>query len=92
MIFEVKLRSFIIKKVVFAALFLLPFFAFSQTITLSTDSEIVQTDALFGFVLTAEGSFDSIEEPDFSGFTVENRSQSQSRCSATAERNAFVVP
>ena len=78
MIFEVKLRSFIIKKVVFAALFLLPFFAFSQTITLSTDSEIVQTDALFGFVLTAEGSFDSIEEPDFSGFTVENRSQSQS--------------
>ena len=78
MIFEVKLRSFIIKKVVFAALFLLPFFAFSQTISLSTDSEIVQTDALFGFVLTAEGSFDSIEEPDFANFTVENRSQSQS--------------
>lgn len=78
MIFEVKLSSFIIKKVVLAALVLLPFFAFAQTITLSTDSEIVQTDALFGFVLTAEGSFDSIEEPDFSGFTVENRSQSQS--------------
>ena len=78
MIFEGKLSSFIIKKVVFSALFLLPFFVFSQTITLSTDSEIVQTDALFGFVLTAEGTFDSIEEPDFSGFTVENRSQSQS--------------
>ena len=78
MIFEVKLAGFIIKKVLFLALFLLPFFAFAQTITLSTDSEIVQTDALFGFVLTAEGSFDSIEEPDFSGFTVENRSQSQS--------------
>ena len=78
MIFEVKLSSFIIKKVVLAALVLLPFFAFAQTISLSTDSEIVQTDALFGFVLTAEGSFDSIEEPDFSGFTVENRSQSQS--------------
>ena len=78
MIFEGKLSDFIIKKLVFAALFLLPFFAFSQTITLSTDSEIVQTDALFGFVLTAEGSFDSIEEPDFANFTVENRSQSQS--------------
>jgi len=77
-IFEGKLSDFIIKKLVFAALFLLPFFAFSQTITLSTDSEIVQTDALFGFVLTAEGSFDSIEEPDFANFTVENRSQSQS--------------
>ncbi len=63
---------------VFAALILLPFFAFAQSITLSTDSEIVQTDALFGFVLTAEGSFDSIEEPDFANFTVENRSQSQS--------------
>ena len=78
MIFEGKLSDFIIKKLVFAALVLLPFFAFSQTITLSTDSEIVQTDALFGFVLTAEGSFDSIEEPDFANFTVENRSQSQS--------------
>ena len=78
MIFEGKLSSFIIKKVVFAALFLLPFFVFSQTISLSTDSEIVQTDALFGFVLTAEGTFDSIEEPDFANFTVENRSQSQS--------------
>ena len=78
MIFEGNLSSFIIKKVVFAALFLLPFFVFSQTISLSTDSEIVQTDALFGFVLTAEGSFDSIEEPDFANFTVENRSQSQS--------------
>jgi len=77
-IFEGKLSDFIIKKLVFAALVLLPFFAFSQTITLSTDSEIVQTDALFGFVLTAEGSFDSIEEPDFANFTVENRSQSQS--------------
>ena len=75
---EGKLRNFIIKKIVFTAFFMLPFFAFSQTITLSTDSEIVQTDSLFGFVLTAEGSFDSIEEPDFSGFTVENRSQSQS--------------
>ena len=72
------MSSFIIKKVIFAALFLLPFFAFAQTITLSTDSDIVQTDALFGFVLTAEGSFDSIEEPDFANFTVENRSQSQS--------------
>ena len=78
MIFEGKLSDFIIKKLVFAALVLLPFFAFSQSITLSTDSEIVQTDALFGFVLTAEGSFDSIEEPDFANFTVENRSQSQS--------------
>ena len=78
MIFEGKLSNFIIKKLVFAALILLPFFAFSQTITLSSDSEIVQTDALFGFVLTAEGSFDSIEEPDFANFTVENRSQSQS--------------
>jgi hypothetical protein len=72
------LSNFIIKKTVFAALILLPFFAFAQSITLSTDSEIVQTDALFGFVLTAEGSFDSIEEPDFANFTVENRSQSQS--------------
>ncbi|MBO7128127.1 BatD family protein [bacterium] len=72
------MSDFIIKKLVFAALVLLPFFAFSQTITLSADSEIVQTDALFGFVLTAEGSFDSIEEPDFANFTVENRSQSQS--------------
>ncbi|MBR4532198.1 BatD family protein [bacterium] len=72
------MSDFIIKKLVFAAFVLLPFFAFAQTISLSTDSEIVQTDALFGFVLTAEGSFDSIEEPDFSGFTVENRSQSQS--------------
>lgn len=72
------MSDFIIKKLVFAALVLLPFFAFSQTITLSSDSEIVQTDALFGFVLTAEGSFDSIEEPDFANFTVENRSQSQS--------------
>ena len=78
MIFEGKLSDFIIKKLVFTALIFLPFFAFSQTITLSTDSEIVQTDALFGFVLTAEGSFDSIEEPDFANFTVENRSQSQS--------------
>ena len=78
MIFEGKLSTFIIKKLVFTALVLLPFFAFSQSITLSTDSEIVQTDALFGFVLTAEGSFDSIEEPDFANFTVENRSQSQS--------------
>ena len=78
MIFEGKLSDFIIKKLVFAALVLLPFFAFSQTITLSADSENVQTDALFGFVLTAEGSFDSIEEPDFANFTVENRSQSQS--------------
>ena len=78
MIFEGKLSNFIIKKLVFAAFVLLPFFAFSQTITLSTDSEIVQTDAIFGFVLTAEGSFDSIEEPDFANFTVENRSQSQS--------------
>ncbi len=78
MIFEGKLSDFIIKKMVFAALILLPFFAFAQSITLSTDSEIVQTDALFGFVLTAEGSFDSIEEPDFANFTVENRSQSQS--------------
>ncbi len=78
MIFEEKLSNFIIKKTVFAALILLPFFAFAQSITLSTDSEIVQTDALFGFVLTAEGSFDSIEEPDFANFTVENRSQSQS--------------
>ena len=78
MIFEGKLSDFIIKKLVFAAFVLVPFFAFSQTITLSTDSEIVQTDALFGFVLTAEGSFDSIEEPDFANFTVENRSQSQS--------------
>ena len=72
------MSNFIIKKLVFTALILLPFFAFSQSITLSTDSEIVQTDALFGFVLTAEGSFDSIEEPDFANFTVENRSQSQS--------------
>lgn len=78
MIFEGKLSNFIIKKVVFAAFILLPFFAFAQSISLSTDSEIVQTDALFGFVLTAEGSFDSIEEPDFANFTVENRSQSQS--------------
>ena len=78
MIFEGKLSDFIIKKLVFTALILLPFFAFAQSITLSTDSEIVQTDALFGFVLTAEGSFDSIEEPDFANFTVENRSQSQS--------------
>ena len=78
MIFEGILSNFIIKKLVFAALVLLPFFAFPQTITLSTDSEIVQTDALFGFILTAEGSFDSIEEPDFANFTVENRSQSQS--------------
>lgn len=78
MIFEGNLSNFIIKKLVFTALVLLPFFAFSQTITLSSDSEIVQTDALFGFVLTAEGSFDSIEEPDFASFTVENRSQSQS--------------
>jgi len=77
-IFEGKLSDFIIKKLDFEELVLLPFFAFSQTITLSTDSEIVQTDALFGFVLTAEGSFDSIEEPDFANFTVENRSQSQS--------------
>jgi hypothetical protein len=77
-IFEGKLSNFIIKKVVFAAFILLPFFAFAQSISLSTDSEIVQTDALFGFVLTAEGSFDSIEEPDFANFTVENRSQSQS--------------
>jgi len=73
------LKIFNINKLFFAGfLLLLPFFVFSQTISLSTDSEIVQTDALFGFVLTAEGSFDSIEEPDFSGFTVENRSQSQS--------------
>ncbi len=78
MIFEGKLSNSIIKKLVFTALILLPFFSFSQTITLSADSEIVQTDALFGFVLTAEGSFDSIEEPDFANFTVENRSQSQS--------------
>ena len=78
MIFEGKLSDFIIKKLVFTAFFLLPFFAFSQSISLSADSEIVQTDALFGFVLTAEGSFDSIEEPDFANFTVENRSQSQS--------------
>ena len=78
MIFEGKLSNSIIKKLVFTALILLPLFAFSQTITLSADSEIVQTDALFGFVLTAEGSFDSIEEPDFANFTVENRSQSQS--------------
>ena|GEM_PF-744965 len=73
------MKIFNINKLFFAGfLLLLPFFVFSQTISLSTDSEIVQTDALFGFVLTAEGSFDSIEEPDFSGFTVENRSQSQS--------------
>ena len=78
MIFEGKLSDFIIKKLVFTALVLLPFFAFSQSISLSTDSEIVQTYALFRFVLTAEGSFDSIEEPDFANFTVENRSQSQS--------------
>jgi hypothetical protein len=77
-IFEGNLSNFIIKKIFFTALILLPFFAFAQSITLSTDSEIVQTDALFGFVLTAEGSFDSIEEPDFANFTVENRSQSQS--------------
>ena len=76
---EDKLKIFNINKL-FCATFLvfLHFLAFAQTITLSTDSDIVQTDALFGFVLTAEGSFDSIEEPDFANFTVENRSQSQS--------------
>lgn len=57
---------------------LFPLLFFSQSISMSSDSEIVQTDAIFGFVLTAEGSFDSIEEPDFNGFSVENRSQSQS--------------
>ena len=73
------MKNFNINKLFCASvLVFLPFLAFAQTITLSTDSDIVQTDALFGFVLTAEGSFDSIEEPDFSGFTVENRSQSRS--------------
>ncbi|MBP5405562.1 BatD family protein [bacterium] len=73
------MKNFNINKLFCASvLVFLPFLAFAQTITLSTDSDIVQTDALFGFVLTAEGSFDSIEEPDFSGFTVENRSQSHS--------------
>lgn len=59
-------------------LIILPFFLFSQSISISADTNLVQNGHLVGFVLTAEGSFESIDEPNFGSFEVENRSQSQS--------------
>ncbi len=50
----------------------------AQNVTLSTDSSVVSAGEVFRFILTAEGSFDSIIEPDLSNFDVENRSESQS--------------
>lgn len=50
----------------------------AQSVTLSTDSSVVSAGEVFRFILTAEGSFDSIIEPDLSNFDVENRSESQS--------------
>lgn len=48
------------------------------SVTLSADSDTVQVDGSFRLILSAEGSFESIVEPDFNGFEVENRSESQS--------------
>ncbi|HNW81517.1 MAG TPA: BatD family protein [bacterium] len=50
----------------------------SSSITLSSDSDTVSVDETLRMVLTAEGSFEEITEPDFNGFSVENRSESQS--------------
>jgi len=50
----------------------------AQSVTLSTDSSVVSAGEVFRFILTAEGSFDSIIEPDLSNFDVDNRSESQS--------------
>lgn len=51
---------------------------FAQNVTLSTDSSVVSAGEVFRFILTAEGSFESIIEPDLSNFDVDNRSESQS--------------
>ena len=67
-----------LKIILINLLIILPFFLFSQSISISADTNLVQNGHLFGFVVTAEGSFDSISEPAFGSFEVENRSQSQS--------------
>lgn len=66
------------KAVVFFTLFFLSAVVYADSITLSSDSDTVSVDETFRFILSAEGSFDSITEPQFNDFTVENRSESQS--------------
>ena len=70
------------KRLAKTALILTFFFAtsllYAASVTLSGDTQLVSTGEVFRFMLTAEGDFDSITEPDFKTFTVENRSQSQS--------------
>jgi len=57
---------------------LIPDFILASSVTLSTDSQLVGTNEVFRFFLSAQGDFDNIKEPDFKTFVVENRSQSQS--------------
>jgi len=47
-------------------------------ITLSTEKTTLQTGETFRMILSAEGDFETINEPSFNNFDVENRSQSQS--------------
>jgi len=68
-----------LSKILMLLVFLLASFAlYGGTVTLSTDRSTVMAGEVFRFILTAEGSFDSINEPVFKDFTVENRSESQS--------------
>jgi len=69
---------FIHKLLILFAILLAASSVFAQNVTLSTDSSVVSAGEVFRFILTAEGSFDSIIEPDLSNFDVENRSESQS--------------
>lgn len=50
----------------------------AASVTLSTDSQLVAAGEVFRFILSADGDFDTIQEPGFNVFSVENRSQSQS--------------
>ncbi|HSW60501.1 MAG TPA: BatD family protein, partial [bacterium] len=69
---------FVHKLLILFAILLAASSVFAQNVTLSTDSSIVSAGEVFRFILSAEGSFDSIIEPVFKDFTVENRSESQS--------------
>lgn len=62
----------------FLIFFLATGFIHAASVTLSTDSQLVAAGEVFRFILSAEGDFDKIDEPEFNAFAVENRSQSQS--------------
>ncbi|MGI6393428.1 MAG: BatD family protein [bacterium] len=66
------------KVFVFFTLFVFASTLTAQTISLSTGAKVISVGEVFQLTLYAEGSFESIVEPDFKNFNVENRSESQS--------------